>query len=764
MTLPDDSRAQRASARISTPRWSSRPPPAPARRPRWSRASWPWCAAGAPRSQRPRRRHLHREGRGRDEAAPAHRDRARAAPTRPTTTAEPRAPRPRARRARGGAHRDHPLALRRSAARATGRGAASIPLFEVAAEDAQSALFDQAFERWFQRVARRARPRACAGSCAARLRERPARAPARRGPAKLVEQRDFDGALAPRSVRSRRPCIDAAVGAAWASLARSAADAIEPDDWLAKCIATLAPLERRSSIAASGCAAATTTASRPSSRDLARWIRAGAWTTGPAARQPFGGDPAAPTSSPQRDAVKADARPGSSALLRRRSRRLPARRAARRWSPSTRQLKSAPASSTSSICCCARATSPRRAATCARSCSGASRTSSSTSSRTPIRCRPRSCCCSPPTIPPSATGPRAAPAPGKLFVVGDPKQSIYRFRRADVALYEAIKQRLCAAGAEVLYLSTSFRSVPAIQQAVNARLRAAHAGGPARTRPTTSRSRRARADRRPARADRAAGPRALQNDWGDLAASATSSGRSRTPSARSSTGWSKERLDSRPSARASLVPVEARHVCLLFQRFQSFGDDITRPYVRALEARRIPHVLVGGRSLPRARRGRRHPQRAHRDRVARRRALGLRHVARAVLLPVRRRAAASGASTVRHRCIRSSPARVGDRQRDRRGARRCWRACTAGATARPIADTIAQLLEATRAHAGIAIWPTGEQALANVLRVVDLARRFEAGGASSFRAFVERLRDEAERERGGRGAGASRRAPRACAS
>ena len=53
------------------------------------------------------------------------------------------------------------------------------------------------------------------------------------------------------------------------------------------------------------------------------------------------------------------------------------------------------------------------------------------------------------------------------------------------------------------------------------------------------------------------------------------------------------------------------------------------------------------------------------------------------------------------------------------------------------------LLDAVRAHAGIALWPTGEQALANSLRLVDLARCFERV-ASSFRAFVEQIEADAE--------------------
>src|SRR5262249_34666659 len=62
------------------------------------------------------------------------------------------------------------------------------------------------------------------------------------------------------------------------------------------------------------------------------------------------------------------------------------------------------------------------------------------------------------------------PAPGKLLLVGDPKQSIYRFRRADVGVYQAVKARLGARGGPCLFLPTSFRSVPDLQRLAHAAL------------------------------------------------------------------------------------------------------------------------------------------------------------------------------------------------------------------------------------------------------------------------------------------------------
>src|SRR5262249_11347392 len=45
------------------------------------------------------------------------------------------------------------------------------------------------------------------------------------------------------------------------------------------------------------------------------------------------------------------------------------------------------------------------------------------------------------------------------------------------------------------------------------------------------------------------------------------------------------------------IPVAARHVCMLFRRFTSWGADVAREYVRALESRGQPHLLVGSKSF-----------------------------------------------------------------------------------------------------------------------------------------------------------------------
>ena len=65
-----------------------------------------------------------------------------------------------------------------------------------------------------------------------------------------------------------------------------------------------------------------------------------------------------------------------------------------------------------------------------------------------------------------------APA-GSLFVVGDPKQSIYRFRRADIETYEDAQGTLAGRG-EVLTIRANFRSSAAVLDAVNRRVRGRH--------------------------------------------------------------------------------------------------------------------------------------------------------------------------------------------------------------------------------------------------------------------------------------------------
>lgn len=66
--------------------------------------------------------------------------------------------------------------------------------------------------------------------------------------------------------------------------------------------------------------------------------------------------------------------------------------------------------------------------------------------------------------------------PGALFVVGDPKQSIYRFRRADLNVYYHVKQQMAQSDARSITLTSNFRSVASIGKLCNDTFRHIFAG------------------------------------------------------------------------------------------------------------------------------------------------------------------------------------------------------------------------------------------------------------------------------------------------
>jgi ATP-dependent helicase/nuclease subunit A len=189
------------------------------------------------------------------------------------------------------------------------------------------------------------------------------------------------------------------------------------------------------------------------------------------------------------------------------------------------------------------------------------------------------------------------------------------------------------------------------------------------------------------------------------------------------------------------IPIQPRHVCILFRRFLHYGDDVTRPYVEALEARGVPHLLVGGKSF--------HDREEVETMRAALAAVEWPDDEVSVFATLRGALFAIDDESLflyrhHHKSLHPFRAAADPEYSAIVDALTLLRRLHSRRNYRPVADTITELLTATRAHVGFVLRNAGEQALANVLHVAELARQYEAGGGISFRGFVETLNDQAD--------------------
>ena len=343
----------------------------------------------------------------------------------------------------------------------------------------------------------------------------------------------------------------------------------------------------------------------------------------------------------------------------------------------------------------------------------------------------------------------AVPRPGRLCLVSDPKQSIYRFRRADVAHYLRVKERLLEHGAAEVRLTTNFRSVPGICDFVNTTLGPEFATG------------------------RGLGGLARQVDYAPLHPSREAAPGPALAAIRlGHAPYAKQLEEQEPRAVAAFIgglldsgfrvsssgrsatrPVEPSDICLLFRRFRSYRGLVPQPYADALQDLGIPHSLAAVQTY-----------------IGSAELSFLRAALTAVEFPEDE---LSVYATLRgplfaipdqdlflfrerHPEIRLRPARARRLELDNdpepgRGMERTIRDALAflgdlhrRRTHQPIAVTLQQLLGKHRAETGLAFWNSSDQVLSNLRRLAEAARAFEARGGLSFRAFVEQLAAEAE--------------------
>ena len=344
----------------------------------------------------------------------------------------------------------------------------------------------------------------------------------------------------------------------------------------------------------------------------------------------------------------------------------------------------------------------------------------------------------------SEDGDRTRVRHGALFIVGDPKQSIYRFRRADVGVFDRIAKRLTTGGAEPVTLQTSYRAVPDIQRFVNAAFREEMTGDEDSLQAKY-------VELFPNRSEHASQPAVVAlpvpRPYGRRQVTLDQLQESQPGAIAEFVRWlvspactwtvdAPDPRNPQTRGRRRIVPSD---ICLLFRRFLHFGEDVTRPYVAALEARGVQHLLVGGKTFH---------EREEVDAI--RTALvaiewpedelSIFSTLRGPLFSIGDEDLLEYFGLARVFHPYRVPAELPERLEPISAALTTLRALHAARNHRPVAYTIGRLIEVTRAHAGFILWKSGEQVLANVLHISDLARQYEAEGGLSFRGFVETLR------------------------
>jgi ATP-dependent helicase/nuclease subunit A len=338
----------------------------------------------------------------------------------------------------------------------------------------------------------------------------------------------------------------------------------------------------------------------------------------------------------------------------------------------------------------------------------------------------------------------AIPRPGKLFIVGDPKQAVYRFRRADVGVYQHVKGLLEVHGALCVSLTTSFRARPSLQNFINAAFESV-------MKKDTATLQTSYVPLSRYREDESEQPSIVALPVPDPYAQRYVSGKAVDgclPDAVGAftdwlikeSGWKVNEINSNVK-----VPIRADHICILLRRFESYGEDKARAYAQALEARDIPHLLIGGRSF--------HQREEVETIRAALTAIEWPDDELSVFATLRGSLFAVGDEPIlkyRAQWGRLHPFRIpeGELPNDIlpiKEALIVLRELHKQRNRRPVAEVLNTLLEATRAHAGFAMRPSGEQVLANVLHISELARAYQANGGISFRGFIEQLEEDAER-------------------